>query len=102
MSKGIRVEAQITLHEWLNNSIYFDNDERNKAEYIRINPNALDDKNVNEDAEQQMEIFKKYTLLLDENVTQVLKNNYQTVEQTKVEITNKKYLYAIGAIHGWQ
>ena len=26
----------------------------------------LDDKNVNEDAEQQMEIFKKYTLLLDE------------------------------------
>ena len=65
LPKGIRVEAQITLHEWLNNSTYFDNDERNKQSILGL-INALDDKNVNEDAEQQMEIFKKYTLLLDE------------------------------------
>ena len=53
------------MHEWLNNSTYFDNDERNKQSILGL-INALDDKNVNEDAEQQMEIFKKYTLLLDE------------------------------------
>ena len=36
LSKGIRVEAQITLHEWLNNSTYFDNDERNKQSILGL------------------------------------------------------------------
>ena len=64
LPKGIRVEAQLTLHEWLQNSTYFDDDERNRQSVLGL-INALDDKNVNEDAEHQMQVFRKYTELLD-------------------------------------
>jgi hypothetical protein len=48
----------------LQNSTYFDDDERNRQSVLGL-INALDDKNVNEDAEHQMQVFRKYTELLD-------------------------------------
>ena len=73
LPKGIRVEAQLTLHEWLQNSTYFDDDERNKQSILGL-INALDDSNVNEDAEEQMQIFRKYTELLDSKRDQSIKD----------------------------
>ena len=74
LPKDIRVEAQTNLHEWLDKSTYFDNDERNKQSILGL-INALDDSNVNDDAEQQMEIFKKYTLLLDDKRDQSIEQS---------------------------
>ena len=74
LPKDIRVEAQTNLQQWLNNSTYFDNDERNKQSILGL-INALDDSNINDDAEQQMEIFKKYTLLLDEKRDQSIEQS---------------------------
>lgn len=73
LPKSIRVEAQLTLHEWLQNSTYFDDDERNKQSILGL-INALDDSNVNEDAEEQMQIFRKYTELLDSKRDQSIKD----------------------------
>ena len=64
LPKNIRDEAKTRLHNWLNTSTYFADDERNKQTVLGI-INALGDDQVNEDAEQQMEIFKRYTELLD-------------------------------------
>jgi MoaA/NifB/PqqE/SkfB family radical SAM enzyme len=64
LPKNIRDEAKTRLHNWLNTSTYFADDERNKQTVLGI-INALGDDQVNEDAEQQMEIFKQYTELLD-------------------------------------
>jgi hypothetical protein len=72
LPKGIRVEAQLTLHEWLRNSTYFDDDERNRQSVLGL-INALGDDNVNEDAEEQMQIFRKYTELLDSKRDQSIK-----------------------------
>jgi hypothetical protein len=64
LPKNIRDEAKDRLHNWLDTSTYFADDDRNKQTVLGI-INALGDDQVNEDAEQQMEIFKRYTELLD-------------------------------------
>ena len=74
LPKGIRREAQIRLHEWLHNSTYFDDDERNKQSVLGL-INALDDSNVNDDAEHQMKIFRQYTELLDKKRGQSIENS---------------------------
>ena len=64
MSKHVRVEGPKRLRDWLNTSKYFKDDERNIATVEGI-IKALEDENVNADAEKQMQIFKEYTELLD-------------------------------------
>jgi hypothetical protein len=71
LPKNIRDEAKSRLHHWLDTSTYFANDERNKQTVLGI-INALGDDQVNDDAETQMEIFKRYTLLLDDKRNQSL------------------------------
>ena len=57
MPKHVRVEGQKRLRDWLNTSKYFKDDERNIATVEGI-IKALEDENVNADAEKQMQIFK--------------------------------------------
>ena len=64
LPKNVRDEAKLRLNNWLNTSTYFADDERNKATVLGI-INALEDDQVNDDAEEQMKIFKQYTELLD-------------------------------------
>jgi hypothetical protein len=64
LPKNIRDEAIKRLQDWLVTSKYFAEDERNLATVQGI-INALGDDNVNKDATKQMQMFRKYTELLD-------------------------------------
>lgn len=71
LPKDIRDEAIKRLEDWLASSKYFVDDERNLATVQGI-IKALGDDEVNEDAEQQMALFKEYTELLDKKRNQSL------------------------------
>ena len=73
LPKHVRVEGQKRLRDWLNTSKYFKDDERNIATVEGI-IKALEDDNVNADAEKQMQIFKEYTELLDSKRDQSFKD----------------------------
>ena len=74
LPKHVRVEGQKRLRDWLNTSKYFKDDERNLATVEGI-IKALEDENVNADAEKQMQIFKEYTELLDSKRDQSIKES---------------------------
>ena len=74
LPKHVRVEGQKRLRNWLNTSKYFKDDERNLATVEGI-IKALEDENVNADAEKQMQIFKEYTELLDNKRDQSFKDS---------------------------
>ena len=74
LPKHVRVEGQKRLKDWLNTSKYFKDDERNIATVEGI-IKALEDDNVNADAEKQMQIFKEYTELLDSKRDQSFKDS---------------------------
>jgi len=74
LPKHVRVEGQKRLRDWLNTSKYFKDDERNIATVEGI-IKALEDENVNADAEKQMQIFKEYTELLDSKRDQSIKES---------------------------
>ena len=74
LPKHVRVEGQKRLRDWLNTSKYFKDDERNIATVEGI-IKALEDENVNADAEKQMQIFKEYTELLDSKRDQSFKDS---------------------------
>ncbi len=74
LPKHVRVEGQKRLRDWLNTSKYFKDDERNIATVEGI-IKALEDENVNDDAEKQMQIFKEYTELLDSKRDQSFKDS---------------------------
>ena len=74
LPKHVRVEGQKRLRDWLNTSKYFKDDERNIATVEGI-IKALEDENVNADAEEQMQIFKEYTELLDSKRDQSIKES---------------------------
>jgi len=74
LPKHVRVESQKRLRDWLNTSKYFKDDERNIATVEGI-IKALEDDNVNADAEKQMQIFKEYTELLDSKRDQSFKDS---------------------------
>jgi len=74
LPKHVRVEGQKRLRDWLNTSKYFKDDERNLATVEGI-IKALEDENVNADAEKQMQIFKEYTELLDNKRDQSFKDS---------------------------
>ena len=74
LPKHVRVEGQKRLRDWLNTSKYFKDDERNIATVEGI-IKALEDDNVNADAEKQMQIFKEYTELLDNKRDQSFKDS---------------------------
>ena len=74
LPKHVRVEGQKRLKDWLNTSKYFKDDERNIATVEGI-IKALEDDNVNADAEKQMQIFKEYTELLDNKRDQSFKDS---------------------------
>tara|TARA_B100000963_G_scaffold361834_1_gene400131 strand:+ start:3803 stop:5134 length:1332 start_codon:yes stop_codon:yes gene_type:complete len=74
LPKHIRVEGQKRLRDWLNTSKYFVDDERNIATVEGI-IKALEDDNVNADADKQMQIFKEYTELLDSKRNQSFKDS---------------------------
>ena len=74
LPKHVRVEGQKRLRDWLNTSKYFKDDERNIATVEGI-IKALEDDNVNADAEKQMQIFKEYTELLDSKRDQSFKDS---------------------------
>tara|TARA_B100000965_G_scaffold159307_1_gene132806 strand:- start:4698 stop:6029 length:1332 start_codon:yes stop_codon:yes gene_type:complete len=74
LPKHIRVEGQKRLRDWLNTSKYFVDDERNIATVEGI-IKALEDNNVNADADKQMQIFKEYTELLDSKRNQSFKDS---------------------------
>ena len=74
LPKHVRVEGQKRLRDWLNTSKYFKDDERNIATVEGI-IKALEDENVNADAEKQMQIFKEYTDLLDSKRDQSFKES---------------------------
>lgn len=74
LPKHVRVEGQKRLRDWLNTSKYFKDDERNLATVEGI-IKALEDENVNADAEKQMQIFKEYTELLDNKRDQRFKDS---------------------------
>jgi len=74
LPKDVRVEGQKRLRHWLNTSKYFKDDERNIATVEGI-IKALDDENVNADADKQMQIFKEYTELLDNKRDQNFKES---------------------------
>ena len=74
LPKHVRVEGQKRLRDWLNTSKYFKDDERNIATVEGI-IKALEDENVNDDAEKQMQIFKEYTELLDSKRDQSIKES---------------------------
>ena len=74
LPKHVRVEGQKRLRDWLNTSKYFKDDERNIATVEGI-IKALEDENVNADAEKQMLIFKEYTELLDSKRDQSIKES---------------------------
>ena len=74
LPKHVRVEGQKRLKDWLNTSKYFKDDERNIATVEGI-IKALEDDNVNADAEKQMQIFKEYTELLDSKRDQSIKES---------------------------
>ena len=71
LPKDIRDEAIKRLEDWLASSKYFVDDERNLATVQGI-IKALGDNEVNDDAEQQMALFKEYTELLDKKRNQSL------------------------------
>jgi len=74
LPKHVRVEGQKRLRNWLNTSKYFKDDERNLATVEGI-IKALEDENVNADAEKQIQIFKEYTELLDNKRDQSFKDS---------------------------
>jgi hypothetical protein len=74
LPKNIRDEAIKRLQDWLATSKYFAEDERNLATVQGI-INALGDDNVNKDATKQMQMFRKYTELLDKKREQSLKDS---------------------------
>ena len=74
LPKHVRVEGQKRLRDWLNTSKYFKDDERNIATVEGI-IKALEDENVNADAEKQMQIIKEYTELLDSKRDQSIKES---------------------------
>jgi hypothetical protein len=74
LPKDIRQEAIKRLETWLSTSKYFAEDERNLATLQGI-INALGDDQVNDDAEEQMQLFKQYTELLDEKRNQSLEQS---------------------------
>ena len=74
LPKDVRVEGQKRLRHWLNTSKYFKDDERNIATVEGI-IKALEDENVNADADKQMQIFKEYTELLDNKRDQNFKES---------------------------
>ena len=74
LPKHVRVEGQKRLRDWLNTSKYFKDDERNIATVEGI-IKALEDDNVNADAQEQMQIFKEYTELLDSKRDQSFKDS---------------------------
>ena len=74
LPKHVRLEGQKRLRDWLNTSKYFKDDERNIATVEGI-IKALEDENVNADAEKQMQIFKEYTELLDSKRDQSIKES---------------------------
>ena len=74
LPKHVRVEGQKRLRDWLNTSKYFKDDERNIATVEGI-IKALEDENVNDDAEKQMQIYKEYTELLDSKRDQSFKDS---------------------------
>ena len=74
LPKHVRVEGQKRLRDWLNTSKYFKDDERNIATVEGI-IKALEDDNVNADAEKQMQIFKEYTEFLDSKRDQSFKDS---------------------------
>ena len=74
LPKHVRVEGQKRLRDWLNTSKYFKDDARIIATVEGI-IKALEDDNVNADAEKQMQIFKEYTELLDSKRDQSFKDS---------------------------
>ena len=74
LPKNIRDEAIKRLQDWLATSKYFAEDERNLATVQGI-INALGDDNVNKDATKQMQMFRKYTELLDKKREQSLEDS---------------------------
>ena len=74
LPKDIRQEAIKRLETWVSTSKYFAEDERNLATLQGI-INALGDDQVNDDAEEQMQLFKQYTELLDEKRNQSLEQS---------------------------
>jgi hypothetical protein len=74
LPKDIRQEAIKRLETWLSTSKYFAEDERNLATLQGI-INALGDDQVNDDAQEQMQLFKQYTELLDKKRNQSLEQS---------------------------
>ena len=74
LPKDIRQEAIKRIENWLATSKYFKDDERNLATLQGI-INALGDDQVNDDAEEQMQLFKQYTELLDNKRDQSLEQS---------------------------
>ena len=85
LPKNIRDEAIKRLEDWLASSKYFVDDERNLATVQGL-IKALGDDNVNEDASEQMSLFKEYTKLLDKKREQSLEDSapdlYRMLEWT--------------------
>ena len=73
LPQHIRDVAVEKLETWSATSTYFAEDERNKQTVLGL-IKALKE-NYNEDSEQQMQIFKEYTLLLDNKRKQSLKES---------------------------
>ena len=73
LPQNIRDVAIQRLESWSATSKYFDADERNKQTVLGL-IKALKE-SYNEDSEQQMQIFKQYTLLLDSKRDQSIKDS---------------------------
>jgi|TARA_B110000259_G_C14016517_1_gene401510 sulfatase maturation enzyme AslB (radical SAM superfamily) len=73
LPQNIRDVAVQRLESWSATSKYFDADERNKQTVLGL-IKALKE-SYNDDSEQQMEVFKQYTLLLDSKRDQSIKES---------------------------
>ena len=73
LPQNVRDVAIQQLETWSATSKYFDADERNKQTVLGL-IKALKE-SYNEDSEEQMQVFKEYTLLLDSKREQIMKES---------------------------